>query len=275
MSNRSVSILGCGWLGLPLGKYLVGKGFGIKGSVTNREKFTLLQEAGIKPFEVKISDSGIVSGDLAGFLDADILIINFPPSRREDIVAYHTAQFGHLIPEIISSRVRHVLFISSTSVYPDLNREVTETECADPAKGSGSALKQVEQMLINEPAFSTTIVRFAGLMGYDRKPGRFLAGKKEVENGDAPVNLIHRDDCVEIIYQIIAQEVWGDIFNACADRHPVRREFYTLAAGKIGLEPPAFATDGPVSFKIINSDKIKRRLGYAFKHPDPVEALNF
>ena len=54
--------------------------------------------------------------------------------------------------------------------------------------------------------FNTTVIRFGGLIGYDRMPGKFLTGKKDLPNGDAPVNLIHRDDCVQIIYQIIKNE---------------------------------------------------------------------
>jgi nucleoside-diphosphate-sugar epimerase len=51
--------------------------------------------------------------------------------------------------------------------------------------------------------FKTTILRFGGLIGEDRNPIRFLAGRENLENPDAPINLIHQTDCIGIILRII------------------------------------------------------------------------
>jgi nucleoside-diphosphate-sugar epimerase len=271
--TNSISILGCGWLGLPLAASLVQQGYTVKGSVTQTEKLGLLAQKGITPFQVQITDTSITSNDLPAFLESEILIINIPPSRREDVVFYHQAQMTLLLTEVLKSPIKKVLFISSTSVYPDLNQEVTELENIQPSKESGKALLAVEKMLRSNVHLMSTIVRFAGLVGYDRMPGRFLAGKKNVENGNAPINVIHQDDCIALITGIIRQQAWGEIFNACADIHPTRREFYTLAAAKAGLELPTFADTADPRFKIINSEKIKQRLNYSFKYPDPLGLL--
>ena len=58
-----------------------------------------------------------------------------------------------------------------------------------------------------------SILRFGGLAGGDRKAGRFLAGRKDVKNGAAPVNMIHRDDCIGIIHRIIENPLWGRVWN--------------------------------------------------------------
>jgi nucleoside-diphosphate-sugar epimerase len=84
--------------------------------------------------------------------------------------------------------------------------------------------------------------------------------------------VIHQDDCIAIITAIIRQDAWGEVFNACSDVHPARKDFYTLAAEKAGLALPSFAS-GASNFKIIQSDKLKQRLGYAFKYPDPLDTL--
>jgi 3-hydroxyisobutyrate dehydrogenase-like beta-hydroxyacid dehydrogenase len=42
-----ISILGCGWLGLPLAKAIVENGFSVKGSTTSTDKLTALENAGI------------------------------------------------------------------------------------------------------------------------------------------------------------------------------------------------------------------------------------
>lgn len=52
-----ISILGCGWLGLPLAKQLIKKGFSVKGSTTSEEKISILKTEGIISFLISLSDS--------------------------------------------------------------------------------------------------------------------------------------------------------------------------------------------------------------------------
>src|SRR5690606_31828311 len=153
------SILGCGWLGLSLGKYFVEKDWLVKGSTTDPGNFHLLKEAGISPFLVKITSTEIHSEQLNEFLNAETLIVNFPPERRPDIEDHHLQQIVLLIEVIKSSPIKNVLFVSSTSVYPDLNKEILETETAPAEKRSGKALKLVEEKLNEQQCFKTTILR--------------------------------------------------------------------------------------------------------------------
>ena len=272
MKNPSISILGCGWLGLALGRHLHQQGYRVKGSVTSKEIFPALEAAGISPSLLVLSPE--LSGEkLDSFFACDVLVVNFPPERRPDIEEYLPAQIKSLAEHITSYQVSKVLFVSSTSVYPDVNREVFEHEILQPAKGSGRALKAAEDMLLAHKGFTTTVLRPGGLVGYDRLPGAYLASKKEVTNADVPLNVIHRDDCVAIIEQLIRQDVWGEVFNACADAHPLRRDYYTQAAQLAGFEPPIFSSSGPSPYKLINSEKLKARLGYSFRYPDPIEML--
>ncbi|MEW6144729.1 MAG: SDR family oxidoreductase [Thermodesulfobacteriota bacterium] len=265
---ETISILGCGWLGLPLGEYLIGKGYAVKGSTRTRSELEVIGARGIEPFYL-VLDPGLRGEGLNDFFNCGVLVVNFPPGRRDDIAEYHPAQIRSLIARIESSPVKKVLFVSSTSVYPDLNREVTEDDREPPEKPSGIALLEAERLLRECARFETTILRLGGLIGYDRMPGRFLAGKSGITGGNAPVNLIHRDDCVAIIHRIIERNLWGETLNACADKHPLRKEYYTAQARKLGLKPPDFADGGGRGFKIIKSEKLKMLLGYRFKHPDP------
>jgi nucleoside-diphosphate-sugar epimerase len=273
MKHSNISILGCGWLGLPLGVMLHKNGFVVKGSTISSENDVLLLQNNIQPFQLKLTDTVIIADQLPEFLNSEILIICFPPERREDIESYHLAQFNLLLPELKKSTIKKVLFISSTSVYPDLNKEVFEHETALPLKPSGKALKRVEELLVSHSDFTTTIIRFSGLIGYDRLPDRSLTGKTIVENGDVLMNVIHRDDCIALILQIIQQQKWGELFNASADQHPTRKEFYSLAAEKNGMKKPKFKSKKEINFKIINSDKIKEQLGYSFKYPNPLDLV--
>lgn len=268
---KSVSICGCGWLGLPLGKYLVEKGFSVKGSTTRKEKFDVLREAGIQPFQISL-DPELSGDDPASFFQSDVLVINVPPKRRPDIVHYHQQQMASLKEVVKTSPVRHVVFISSTSVYASLNRDVKEEDAGNPESASGEALLGVEKMLLEEPSFSTTVLRFCGLMGYDRSPVKFLGRMVSLNNADQPVNLIHRDDCIGIIFRVIHQGVWGEVFNACSPGHPLRKEYYAKAAALSGNELPPLAdeqSDAP--FKIIDSSKLEQVLAYRFRVPDPLD----
>jgi nucleoside-diphosphate-sugar epimerase len=262
---NSVSILGCGWLGLPLAFHLKEKGYAVKGSKTTDEGVQLLQEKGIDAYRIALLPE-IYAEHVSEFLNSEILIVNFPPKRREDIESFYPEQIQSLINAISGSVVKKVLFVSTTAIYQNLNKEVTEEDETTPEKSSGKAVLKAEQLLQASSQFQTTILRFGGLIGYDRNPGRFLAGKENVSNGQAPVNLIHRDDCISIIAQIVSQNVWGETFNACADEHPTREEFYTQMALKTGLIPPKFADDKSCSFKVINNNKLKQRLHYTFRH---------
>lgn len=269
--EKRISICGCGWLGLPLGKYLVEKGFSVKGSTTRKEKFDVLREAGIQPFDISL-DPGFSGDDPAVFLQSDIFVINLPPKRRPDIVYYHQQQMASLRDAVKASPVRRVVFISSTSVYPSLNREVKEEDAGNPESASGKALLEVEKMLLEEPSFRTTVLRFCGLMGYDRNPVKFLGRMATLSNANQPANLIHRDDCIEIIYEVIRQGAWGEIFNACSPGHPLRKEYYARAAELSGIDLPPLADEtDDAPFKIIDSSKLEQSLGYRFRVPDPLE----
>ena len=69
---KTVSILGCGWLGLAVGEHLVRKGFEVKGSVTSDQKKPKLEAVGIKPYTIRLLPAP--KGDnFQEFLDSDRL----------------------------------------------------------------------------------------------------------------------------------------------------------------------------------------------------------
>ena len=112
---------------------------------------------------------------------------------------------------------------------------------------------------------SDLILRFGGLIGEDRHPVKFLAGKENLENPDAPINLIHQKDCIGIIFEIINQESWNEVFNAVAPFHLTRSVYYTQKAKEQNLILPKFNTEKSNIKKIISSKKIESVLNYSFK----------
>lgn len=272
---KKISILGCGWLGLPLAKKLIEKGNSVKGSTTSETKLSILENAGINPFLVILSEvegnieSESVSGNIDDFLaESEILIIDIPPKLRaasSDSNKIFVQKIENLIPHIEKSTIQKVLFVSSTSVYGDDNNFITEETNPNPETESGKQLTLAEAILQKNQNFETTILRFGGLIGEDRHPVKFLAGKENLENPDAPINLIHQKDCIAIIEEIINQSKWNEVFNAVAPFHPSREDYYTQKAKEQNLVLPKFSSEKSNIKKIISSEKIENILNYQFK----------
>jgi len=268
--TKEISILGCGWLGVPLAKYFIQKGILVKGSVTSTDKFDLLRHAGILPFRLVVSATEVIMDD-PDFFHADVLIISIPPARTEDVEQAFPSQIRRLIPFILHSGIQKVIFISSTSVYPENNQYAKEDDQTTPDKPSGRALLEAENLLKEQAGFKTTIIRFGGLIGMNRNPARFLL-KSSQPIEDAPVNLIHQDDCIGIISAIINQHVWGETFNACSPEHPMKKEFYGKAASQSGYAAPEMSFK-KAKYKIVDSSKLINLLDYQFIYPSPMEYL--
>ncbi|SHF87641.1 Nucleoside-diphosphate-sugar epimerase [Flavobacterium fluvii] len=270
-----ISILGCGWLGLPLAKALLANGFSVKGSTTSNEKISVLENSGIKPFLIALSEDK-TKGKLDDFLEnSKILIIDVPPKLRGPEKENFVSKIKNLIPFIEKSSVENVLFISSTAVYGDTSSalSVTEETKTCPETESGRQLLEAEQLLQSNPNFKTTILRFGGLIGEDRHPIKFLAGKTNLDNPNAPINLIHQEDCIGIILEILRQAqndklLWNEIFNAVTPFHPSRKEYYTQKAVDLNLSLPYFNPEITTFGKTISSSKIETVLGYTFTKPN-------
>jgi nucleoside-diphosphate-sugar epimerase len=279
-----ISILGCGWLGLPLAKTLITKGFSVNGSTTSVEKLSVLENSGISPFLINVTlsaveealDSKSVSGKIESFLnESSILIIDIPPKLRTGNSDLSTAlemtfinKIAFLIPFIEKSTIKKVLFVSSTAVYGDVINAVTEETEPKPNTESGKQLHESEALLQKNTNFKTTVLRFGGLIGEDRHPIKFLAGRENLENPEAPINLIHQEDCIGIILRIIEKDCWNETFNAVAPFHPSREEYYTQKALSLNLALPKFNHTMPSIGKTILSSKIETILNYTFTKTD-------
>ncbi len=248
--KQRISILGCGWLGMPLALALIEKGYIVKGSNTSNVKSDKMRLNGILPYVINLNQRDY---DIADFLESDVLLIAVTSKNVDD--------FRYLIDQIVKSMVKKVLFISSTSVYPNTNQIVTED-----SKVNDSALSEIELLFKSNSVFKTTIIRFGGLFGYDRKPGKFNPVGREINNPEGYVNLIHRDDCIRIIQQIIKHNIWQETLNACADTHPKRRDFYKKEAIRLGLQEPHFNKSSMNEYKIISTDKLKDMLSFSYKY---------
>lgn len=251
----NISILGSGWLGLPLANYLVKLGYTIKLSTRTPEKLTGLANKSVKPYFIDLDN---LSNEVQLFLATELLIIN--------ITSKNKAGFATLINEIERSSIKKVLFVSSSSVYQTVNNIVTEDEGLESAD---SSLYQIEQMFKSNTYFKTTVLRLSGLIGYKRHPGNFFKNGKIIQQPNAPVNLIHRDDCIGIINSIINQDSWGETFNGCATTHPTKKDFYSYTSNLLGKYNLNYSKGSELNvYKIVSNEKVIKQLGYQFIYPD-------
>lgn len=264
--GKRVSIIGCGWLGFPLAQHLVKSGCVVRGSTTSKSKIEKLVEHNIIPHQIKVTDQ--IVGDTASFFECDVLVINIPPGRRNPFVEVdHPKQIELILDGATLTDVGHVIFTSSTGVYKNTGGIVNENGILEPGRSSGKALVAAEKIITNYP-HSWTILRMSGLVGGDRQPGRWFAGKSDLPGGDTPVNMVHLDDCITAISKVISGVDKSDFYNLCADKHPVKRQFYNLQSEKLGTERPSFQ-DGTVPFKIVDNQKFKTEFQFSYNHTDP------
>ena len=256
-NHSKISVLGTGWLGLPLAKTLISRDYEVKGSTRTQERISELLSANILPYNIDLDKP---NQNWSGFLDSEILIVNIPSKQADG--------FERLIANIKNSSIQKIIFISSSSVYPDLDRVISEDDNLEDSK---LPLRIIEKLFLNNTNFKTNIIRFGGLVGYSRHPGRFFKAGAIIKNPDAKVNLIHRDDCINIISKILELDLWGEELNCCADSHPSKRIFYSAAALQCGIEKLNFEQNNEPSYKIISNQKVKKLLGYEFKYPDVIK----
>ena len=259
-----ISILGCGWLGLPLGKYLIEKGHIIKGSTTSESKIALLSSVGIEPFLLNFSHQ--IEGDnLDNFLNSEVLIICIPPRAGKFGEDFHVQQIESLLEYLPSSTIKSIIYTSSTSVYPDLNREVTE----DDEVIESHALIRVENLLKTLP-HNVTILRCGGLMGGERIPAKYFAGKT-INTGKIPVNYVHQEDVIQIITMILEHGYWNETFNVVSPKHPIREEIYLKNCEEFGFKKPIFEEPfEEIPFKMISPEKLIYQTGYKFIYDNPL-----
>jgi nucleoside-diphosphate-sugar epimerase len=242
-------VIGYGWLGKPLALELKNKGHKVYASSRNSLKINTMQADGITPWQY---DANNTNNFPEWFNALDIIVFNLPPTG---IINYSKAleEIAQNTPEKCS-----ILFTSSTGVYENMEGLVDED----------SPLIQNHTVTLAEKALENSgknfiILRLAGLIGDERHPVKHLSGKT-LGNGSHVVNIVHRDDVIRAIIELIHAEKTNVIFNVCYPDHQTREEYYTRCAIARNLAPPTF-TESIGTGKIVSSEKLEKELNFTFK----------
>ena len=135
--------------------------------------------------------------------------------------------------------------------------ELGEADTSGPGRESGRVT-------------TTTVVRLSGIYGPGRDPLariRGLSGTQR-DDGDAYVNMIHRDDIVGALVSLLGVEHHG-VLNLSDDGPITRRDYYDRVLNQAGLPLVDWKTCGMSSprGKRVQNERIKRLLNLTLKHP--------
>lgn len=253
---KNVGIIGCGWLGLPLGKKWINLAWQVKGTVRSESKMDELREKSILPYKFELGNELNPS-----FFDSlDVIIICLPISSKNRMEDYEELVFQVQLHKLPNTKI---ILTSSISVYNELEGKITEETAIIDLQSINFKVEELARKSFQD---QLTILRLGGLISEDRHPITFLAGRENVQTGNEFVNLVHRSDVIEMIDTIIHKNSFGKIYNCVYPNHPLKSQYYTEEAKKRGLKVPEF-TPKQVLQRIIDSNKSERELLFSYQFP--------
>ena len=265
-----ITVCGCGWLGLPLAKVLHEQGHEVWGTKTSKEGVQLLKKENIHGVLLSLPLLKYVwtQSVYRALLACDVLVINIPCGRKQDKALQHIENVTSLLIAAKAYGCRRVIFVSTTSVYGDVQGRVVETSEPFPVTSSACANYQLEREVIKLWGSDAIILRLSGLISENRHPARFLANKRDLTQGGAGINLIHRDDVIQGVLAILdSQQHWGNTFHLASPWHPSREQYYTKMSLLMGLTPPHFLDVLGSEQKQIDASYTLKSLKLSLRYP--------
>ena len=271
VSPSGITLCGCGWLGKHFARSA--SSMKILGTTRSENNVPELRDLGVSPFLYALGDDPL---ELATQSGNNAVILNIPPGRRKTLDESFVTNMKQLMSSLLNAGASKLIFISTTSVFGDAEGELDTTAAVSPVTDSGKAHCELEKFLIEMERPNIHVLRLSGLVGPDRHPAKYLAGK-ERNKGEQAVNLVHIDDVVSALQAILAcgSNQPGALMQLCAINHPRRDEYYTWACEKLGLEAPVFTANGSkgTGGKKILSEMYWNMLGLNPKFPSPYDML--
>lgn len=269
---KKIAIVGLGWLGLPLAMALTSKGYQVVGSKTTLDGVDAARMCGLECYPlVFLPEMQCDASDLDALLNVDALIITLPARRTVEGSELYFQAVQQLVDSALAHNVKRIIFTSSTSVYGEGSGTMREDSPLRPVTPSGKVLEELENWFHRLPNTSVDVLRLAGLVGSDRHPGRFIAGKINVQGGNYGVNLVHQDDVIAAMILLLSLPKGGHTYNLCAPMHPEKQHFYPALARQLGLTEPHFAeaAEADKGGKLIDGNRICKELRFEYLYPNP------
>jgi len=276
-----VLIVGCGYVGLPLGAELVRQGHEVLGVRRSAAGAADLRAAGIQPLVADTTRPETLT-TLPGPFD---WVVNTVASTRgggaDDYRRVYLQGTGHLLDWLATAPPKKFVYTSSTGVYgQDDGSLVKETSPTEPAVESAKVLVETEQLLLTaarEQGFPAVILRVAGIYGPDRGHlfKQYLRNEAVIPGrGGRFLNMIHRDDLVGVVLAALQAGRPGEIYNAVDDEPVAQLPFFRWLSETLGRDLPPFGPEEAdagrqrgLTNKKVSNRKLKMELGYRFQYP--------
>ena len=275
-----VLIVGCGFVGLPLGAELVKQGHDVYGVRRSAGAEADLTAAGIKPLVADITNRDDLAR-LPGPFDSAVNCVSSTQGGVEEYRQVYLDGTRNLIEWLSAAPPKKFVYTSSTSVYGQADGSlIKETSLTAPAGETSNALVETEKILLAAAAerkFPAVILRVAGIYG----PGRghlflqYLRNEAKIAGkGERLINMIHRDDVVGTVIAALKSGRAGEIYNAVDDEPVAQIHFFRWLSETLGKWMPPFTTEVEngdrkrgLTNKKVSNRKLKMELGYQFKYP--------
>lgn len=275
-----VVIIGCGYIGLPLGAELVKQGHQVVGIGRDIESRTEVQETGIHAINADVTDADSLKG-IAPPFDWVVNCVSSSHGGPDDYRNVYLQGTKNLIHWLAGNPPLKFLYTSSTGVYgQDDGSVVKEDHETAPATETGTILAETEQLLFKaarDLKFPSIILRVAGIYGPSRnyQLRSFLDGRARIEgDGLRHLNMIHRDDVIGAIIAALNDGLPGEVYNAVDDEPVGQVHFLRWLSETLGMDMPPRATSEEIAKKKrgitdkkVSNRRLKMELGYQFKYP--------
>ena len=275
-----VLIIGCGYVGLALGRLLAGLGHEVCGLRRSRAADEELRAASITPLHADIRNPE----ELSSLPDDFEWVVNLVSSGRGGEEEYRRTYLegtGRVIQWLSASPLRKYVYTSSTSVYPQADSSIVdERSPAVPFSSTSALLVQTEDLILSEAKeghFPGIILRVAGIYGPGRGHlfHRFLRGEAALlGKGDRILNMVHLNDVVGAIAVALERGAPGAVYNVVDDEPVAERDFFEWLAGQTGRELPPeapleLAQDRKrgLTSKRVSNARLKTELGWQLQFP--------
>lgn len=271
--DNRVGIVGCGWLGKVLAKKLISEGVDVIATRSNLANCADLIAKGInaKPLALPSSQPELNAHEV---FNCQSIVIAITPQFRAGRVDYPDKVKQLILAAEQSVNVEHIILLSSSAIYNGLSGNVTENSSLDFSADKVALLHHAEQAVLafnsNVKVQRSHVLRLSGLVGDDRHPGKFLAGKSTIAiNTNAKVNLIHQQDAVGIISALLNSKIDSGIFNGVSQTQASKQHYYQVAAKALAMPKLIFTSNSHVeTARTVKGDKVQQLLSYQFVYPD-------
>jgi nucleoside-diphosphate-sugar epimerase len=287
-----VLIVGCGYVGLPLGVELVRLGHEVSGLRRNASAENELKAAGIQPLFGDVTKPETLAKLPQNF----DWVVNCVAAGggAEDYRQVYLQGTRNMIEWLAPNPPKKFVYTSSTSVYGQTDgSQVKESSPTEPLVETAKILLETEKLLlaaVAERKFPAVILRVAGIYGPDRDHWfkQFLKNEARMEDdGSRFLNMIHRDDLIGCVIAALKNGRSGEIYNAADDEPVSQLHFFqwlaqaldkplppsepaavALARSGAPRENPDASRKRGVTNKRVLNRKLKMELGHQFKYPN-------